>query len=102
VWRPRRAADPSTNRRQGFLCRRAASMEQAGDRVEAAVVDQPAENIGSLLSPYHCILEAYVTDKNNFYSGRSSPYLRFARLNLVYFFELHESDVRKFSPIEST
>jgi len=28
VWRPRRAADPSTNRRQGFLCRRTASMEQ--------------------------------------------------------------------------
>ena len=39
VWRPRRAADPSTNRRQGFLCCRTASMEQAADRTEAAAVD---------------------------------------------------------------
>ena len=39
VWWPRRAADPSTNRRQGFLCRRTASMEQAADRAEAAAVD---------------------------------------------------------------
>ena len=29
VWRPRRAADTSTNRRLGFLCRRTASMEHA-------------------------------------------------------------------------
>jgi len=39
VWRPRRAADTSTNRRHGFLCRRTASMEQAADRTEAAAVD---------------------------------------------------------------
>ena len=29
VWRPRRAVDTSTNRRQEFLCRCIASMEQA-------------------------------------------------------------------------
>ena len=40
VWRPRRAADTSTNRRQGFLCRRTASMEHAADTAEAAAVDQ--------------------------------------------------------------
>ena len=39
VWRPGRAADPSTNRRHGFLCPRTASMEQAADRTEAAAVD---------------------------------------------------------------
>jgi len=32
----RRAADTSTNRRLGFLCRRTASMEQAADTAEAA------------------------------------------------------------------
>ena len=40
VWRPRRAADTSTNRRQGFLYRRTASMEHAADTAEAAAVDQ--------------------------------------------------------------
>ena len=39
VWRPCRAADTSTNRRHGFLCRRTASMEQAADTAEAAAVD---------------------------------------------------------------
>ena len=39
VWRPRRAADTSTNRRQDFLCRRTASMEHAADTAEAAAVD---------------------------------------------------------------
>ena len=39
VWRPRRAADLSTNRRQGFLCRRTASMEHAADTAEPAAVD---------------------------------------------------------------
>jgi len=39
VRRTRRAADTSTNRRQGFLCRRTASMEHAADTVEAAAVD---------------------------------------------------------------
>ena len=39
VWRPRRAADTSTNRRQGFLCRRTASVEHAADTAEAAAVD---------------------------------------------------------------
>ena len=39
VWWPRRAADTSTNRRQGFLCRRSASMEQAADRAEVTAVD---------------------------------------------------------------
>ena len=39
VWRSRRAADTSTNRRQGFLCRRTASMEQAADRAEAAAIE---------------------------------------------------------------
>ena len=33
VWRPRRSADTSTNRRQGFLCLPTASKEQAADRV---------------------------------------------------------------------
>ena len=37
--RPRSAADPSTNRRRNFLCRRTASMEQAADRAEATAVD---------------------------------------------------------------
>ena len=40
VWRPRRAADTSTNRRQGFLCRRTASMKNADDTAEASAVDQ--------------------------------------------------------------
>jgi len=40
VWRHRRAADTSTNRRQGFLCHRTASAEHAADRTEAAAVDQ--------------------------------------------------------------
>ena len=40
VWRPRRAADTSTNRRQGFLCHRTASAEHAADRTEAGAVDQ--------------------------------------------------------------
>ena len=35
----RRAADTSTNRRQGFLCRRTASTEHAANRAEAAAVD---------------------------------------------------------------
>jgi len=39
IWRPGRAADTSTNRRQGFLCRRTASMEQAADRPQATAVD---------------------------------------------------------------
>jgi len=39
VWRPRRAADTSTNRPQDFLCRRNASMEHAADTAEAAAVD---------------------------------------------------------------
>ena len=39
VCRPRRATDKSTNRRQGFLCRRTASMEHAADTAEAAAVD---------------------------------------------------------------
>jgi len=39
AWRPRRAADTSTNRRQGFLYRRTASMEHAADTTEAAAVD---------------------------------------------------------------
>ena len=51
VRRPRRAADTSTNRRQGFLCRRTASTEQAADTAEAAAVDQhfssPTENISA-------------------------------------------------------
>jgi len=38
--RRRRAADPSTNQRQVFLCRRSASMEQAADTAEAAAVDR--------------------------------------------------------------
>jgi len=38
-WRLRRAADTSTNRRQDFLCRRTASMEQAADTAEATAVD---------------------------------------------------------------
>ena len=37
VWRPRRAADTSTNQRQGFLCRRTASMEHAADTVETTI-----------------------------------------------------------------
>ena len=49
VCRPRRAADTSTNRRHGFLCRRTASMEHAADTAEAAAVDHyfssPAENV---------------------------------------------------------
>ena len=40
VWRPRRAADTSTNRRHGFRCCRTASMEQAADTSEAAAVDR--------------------------------------------------------------
>ena len=40
VWRRRRAADTSTNRRHGFICRRTASMEQAADTAEAAAVDR--------------------------------------------------------------
>ena len=40
VRRPRRAADTSTNRRQGFLCRRTASMEHAADTAEAGAVDR--------------------------------------------------------------
>jgi len=39
VWRPRRAADTSTNQRHGFLCRRTASMEHAADTAQAAAVD---------------------------------------------------------------
>ena len=43
------AADTSTNRRHGFLCRRTASMEHAADTVEVAAVDHyfpsPTENI---------------------------------------------------------
>ena len=39
VRRPRCAADPSTNRRHGFLCRSTASMEHAADTAEAAAVD---------------------------------------------------------------
>ena len=35
VWRPRRTTDTSTNQRQGFLCRRTVSMEQAADTAEA-------------------------------------------------------------------
>ena len=40
VWRPRRAADSSTNRRQGFLCRRTTSMEHAADTAEAIAVNR--------------------------------------------------------------
>jgi len=39
VWRPRRATDTSTNRRQDFLCRRTASMEHAADTAEDTAVD---------------------------------------------------------------
>ena len=39
VWRPRCAMDTLTNRRQGFLCRRTASMEQAANTAEAAAVN---------------------------------------------------------------
>ena len=34
-----RVADTSTNRRQGFLCRRKVSMEQTADRAEVVAVD---------------------------------------------------------------
>jgi len=53
VWRRRRAADTSTNRRHGFICRRTASMEQAADTAEAAAVDRyfssPAKHFYSSL-----------------------------------------------------
>jgi len=42
VWQPRRrAADTSTNRRRSLFCCYTASMEQAADRAETAVVDGP-------------------------------------------------------------
>ena len=54
-WRPRRAADTSTNRRHGFLCRRTTSMEHAADTAEAAAVDHyslsSTENIFSSSLP---------------------------------------------------
>ena len=39
VWRHRRAADTSTNRRKSFLCHRTASMEHAADTAEATLAD---------------------------------------------------------------
>ena len=39
VWRPRLAADTSTNRPQDFLCLRTASMEHAADTAEPAAVE---------------------------------------------------------------
>jgi len=40
VWRPRCAADTSTNWWQGFLCCCTASTEQMADRPEAAAIDR--------------------------------------------------------------
>ena len=49
VWQPQHATDKLMNQRQAFLCRCTASMEQAANRAEAAVVDHyflsPTENI---------------------------------------------------------
>jgi len=50
VWRPRRATDTSTDRRQDFLCRRTASIEEAADIGEPAAVinhyfPSPTKNI---------------------------------------------------------
>ena len=39
LWQPRRATDTSTNWRQSLLCCCTASMEQATDGAETAVID---------------------------------------------------------------
>ena len=56
ILRPRHATDTSTNRRQGFLRRCTASVEQAADTAEAAAVNQysllPTTNISVPVCPW--------------------------------------------------
>ena len=55
VWQPRRAADTSTNWRQGLFCCCTASMEQAADEAETAAIDGLVSSRSENISVSFCL-----------------------------------------------
>ena len=105
VWRPRRAADTSTNQRHGFLCRRIASMEHAADTAQAAAVDHyflsPTENVFVpvwLRTPERLIIISFPSPTLSFIPDLKPPFSckSFPSQPFFFFFRTDSTDSADF------